>query len=314
MARRSSPQASEGGPDHFKCPRTGAFSALPPRGAGTKGATIPGVARIAGAALTVSVIALGVATLALRREPPEPRRAPARTDRVDALESQVAELKREVEGLRADRRERTGLEAPVRPPAPRQDGEGADPAGIVEGGDELKAIVDDAVERKTELVLDELRVKSDRKPAMDVFASTLALSENQRVATERVVVEGQRDVHAILGTPTYDGTNLMDQLVEIAARGIAEPGKDHGWGLWVARVLSEKIPGTDETYGTRIESVKTGMRATFKRDWSDAQYREFEAWGVDPTEIERVAGSPNEVLLKRVTERARELGAVLPED
>jgi hypothetical protein len=267
--------------------------------------------RVAGVALTLSAIALGVAVLALTRRPPEPPRAPARMDRVEALEAQIAELRREIGILRVAPQERTGPGDAVPQPV-RQHAEG--PAPAADGGEELKAIVDDAVERKTGQVLDEMRVKANKKPAMDVFAATLEMTEEQRALTERVVVEGQKEVHAILATPTYDGTNLMDQLVEIAAKGIAEPGKDHGWGPWLARVLSEKIPGTDDTYGARIETVKGRMRATFKREWSEAQYQEFESWGVDPTEIEKVPGSPNEALFKRVTERARALGADLPAD
>jgi hypothetical protein len=272
------------------------------------------VAKVAGIALALSAVALGVAVVALTRRPPEPPRATARTGRADALASEVAELRREIEILKAGTPARSGSDAPAPPLLPPQAPEGAGQASIVEGGDEIKAIVDDAVERKTEKVLDELRVKENKKPALDVFSSTLELSEGQRVTTERVVVEGQREVHSILATPTRDGTNLMDQLVEIAAKGIAEPGKDHGWGMWVARVLTEKVPGTDETYGARIESVKSGMRATFKREWSEAQYREFEAWGVDPTEIDSVPGGPNEALMRRITERARALGANLPND
>jgi hypothetical protein len=142
----------------------------------------------------------------------------------------------------------------------------------------------------------------------------LELTEEQRAETERVIVEGQRELHRILETPTYDGTSLMDELVEIVARGFAEPGKDHGFGKWFGRVLTEKIPGTDETYATRIESVKNGMRTSFKREWSEAQYREFEEWGVDPTEVQEVPGSPNEALEKRIVERATSLGAEIPAD
>jgi hypothetical protein len=232
---------------------------------------------------------------------------------VTTLASEVLELRRDVETLKMERA-RAGVPLPTLVPPRTEEGSPASPAPATGGGEELKAIVDDAVERKTERVLDEMRIKANKKPAMDVLAATLELSSEQRTVTERVVLEGQRDVHAILGTPTSDGTNLMDQLVEVAARGIAEPGKDHGWGLWVARVLSEKVPGTDQTYGARIEAVKGSMRATFRREWSEAQYREFEAWGVDPTEIEQVAGSPNEGLMKRITDRARALGAVLPND
>jgi len=266
--------------------------------------------KVASIALVLSAVALGLGVVSLRRDDPKPARAPARMDRIDDLETRVAELSREVAALKAGRPQPTewdGTGLPLTPPER--------PANTAtEGPEELKAIVDDAVERKTEKVLDKMRIKTNKKPEIDAFASVLDLSKDQRTFTERVVVEGQRELHAILGTPTADGTNLLDQLVEVAARGMAEPGKNSGFGLWLARVLSEKVPGTDETYGTRIETVKSRMRAAFKREWSEAQYQEFESWGVDPTEIQKVPGSPNEALMKRITERARQLGAVLPED
>ncbi|MHC4411286.1 MAG: hypothetical protein ACYS0F_20065 [Planctomycetota bacterium] len=146
-----------------------------------------------------------------------------------------------------------------------------------------------------------------------MLASTIELTREQRESAERVVVEGQRELHRILGTTTTDGTSLMDELVEIMANGIAQPGKDHGFGRWIGRVMSEKIPGTNDTYATRIEAVKNSMRATFQKEWTAEQYKEFKAWGVDPTEIEKVPGSPNEALRKRIMERAAALGAELRE-
>jgi hypothetical protein len=274
------------------------------------------VMRIAVLALVLSIVALGVAVFAPTRESPPPERAPVRTERVAVLEARIAELSREIESLKADRAGRIPRDSSASPAIPPRtaSGEVARPSELPEADEALKAIVDDAVDRKTGQVIDELRIKADKKPAMDVFASVLELTEEQRAETERVVVEGQRQVHRILGTPTYDGTLLMDELVEIFAKGIAEPGKDHGFGRWLGRVLTEKIPGTDETYATRIESVKSAMRATFKQRWSAAQYSEFEEWGVDPTEIRKVPGSPNEALEKRIVERATALGAQIPDD
>ncbi|MHC4548739.1 MAG: hypothetical protein ACYTEZ_08160 [Planctomycetota bacterium] len=267
-------------------------------------------------ALALSALALGAAVFSLTRESPPPGRAAPRTDRVAAVEAQVAELTRELESLKAQksrpiRRDPSG--GPSGTPHPDA-GDFGSPSDVAEDDPALAAIVDDAVDRKTKRVLDELRIKANKKPAMDVFASMLELTDEQRAATERVVVDGQRQVHAILDTPTADGTNLMNGLVEIVARRIAEPGRDHGFGRWFARIASEKIPGMDETYGARIESVKNAMRATFKRYWSAAQYREFEEWGVDPTEIEKVPGSPNAELWMRIAERARTLGADIPDD
>jgi hypothetical protein len=272
--------------------------------------------RVAGVALVLSAVALAVAIIAPTRESPPPERAPMRMDRVTALEAQVAELTREVESLKAEKAQRIGRDTsgPVAETRPADADDVASPPTVAKGDPELTAIVDDAVDRKTKRVLDELRIKADKKPAIDVFASMLELTPEQRAAAERVVVDGQNQVYAILDTPTVDGTNLMDELVEVFAKGIAEPGKDHGFGRWIGRVLSEKIPRTDETYATRIESVKTAMRTTFKRDWSEAQYKEFEEWGVDPTEIKNVPGSPQKALEKRIIERATSLGADIPDD
>ncbi|MHC4954122.1 MAG: hypothetical protein ACYTGZ_09545 [Planctomycetota bacterium] len=268
-------------------------------------------------ALALSAIALGAAVFALTRESPQSQRAPVRMDRVAELEMQVEELSREVATLRAQRpatvrRERSGS-LPATPGT--EPDEFATPSDVPAEGDEaLAAIVDDAVDRKTKKVLDDMRIKANKKPAMGVFASALELTKEQRAATERVVIEGQRRVHEILNIPTADGDNFMDELVEIVAQGFARPGKDPGFRQLFARIITEKIPGTNETFGARIESVKNDMRTAFKRDWTPAQYKEFEEWGVDPTEIDKVPGSPNEALAKRITQRARELGAEIPEN
>ena len=124
----------------------------------------------------------------------------------------------------------------------------------------------------------------------------------------------QRKLHELLNTPTADGTVLMDELVDIVAKGMAQPGKDHGFGKWIGRLVSETVPGTNTTYATQLESVKTAMRTDFRREWTKEQYREFEEWKVDPTEIQNVADSPNVELMERIKERARTFGADIPDE
>jgi len=274
--------------------------------------------RVGTVALAFSALALGIAVFSLTRESPRPGRDSMRTNRVAALETKVAELTREIESLknRTPHPIRRHTSESGLPPA-GPDAEYREPdvlSGRVQDDKALKAVVDDAVNRKAKQVMDEMRIKANKKPAMEVFAKVLELTAKQRASAERIVVEGQREVGVILDMPTADGTNLKDELIELVALGFAQPGKDHGWRRWFGRVLREKIPGTDETYGARIESVKNAMRATFKREWTDAQYREFAEWKVDPTEIKDVPGSPNAELLKVILERARELGADIPDD
>ena len=75
---------------------------------------------------------------------------------------------------------------------------------------------------------------------------------------------------------------------------------------WVGRVMSEKIPGTDETYGARIEVAKNKVREAFRREFTDKQYAEFEKWGLDPTEIQEIENSPwadiGEIIKQRLLE------------
>jgi len=273
--------------------------------------------KVGGVALILSALALGLALLALTRksESPSSPRAPVRTDRVGDLERRVADLADEVEALKTGRPVGTRAGDFALPSLTGGENAGGqtDNAPRDAETEALKALVDVAVDRKAAQVMEDLRVKADKKPSIGVFASTLDLTPEQRAAAERVIVEGQREIHRILNLPTASGANPMDELVEIFARGIAEPGKDHGFGRWVSRYLTEKIPGTDETYAARTEAVKNEVRASFKRDWSEAQYREFQEWGLDPTEIKDVPGSPNEALFReRIVPRLKELGAEVP--
>lgn len=262
--------------------------------------------------MLLSTAALGFAVFSYTQEPAAaPTRSSTDAKRVAELETKVQELAYEVSTLKAERAAGDGASA-VRSTKPPQLDENGEPMPAAEGDPELAAMVDDAVDRKTKQVMDEMRIKQNKKPEMTVFAQMLELSKEQVAAAERTVVEGQRDVHQILETPTADGRNLMDELVELMAKGIAEPGKDHGWGQWIGSVMSQKVPGTDESYGVRIEAVKTRMRQTFQREWTKEQYAEYQAWGVDPTEIQNVPESPNQILWERIQDRARAMGARIP--
>ena len=100
----------------------------------------------------------------------------------------------------------------------------------------------------------------------------------------------------------------------VVADGMANPGKhpERGKALFT-RIVQEKIPGTDETYAQRVELVKGRLRETFKRELTPKQHGVYEAWEMDPTEIKDIPGSPWKELEGRIVERARQLGAELPQ-
>jgi len=268
----------------------------------------------------ISLLALALALAALALAAFRPAREPAAPPRADGrlrdLQVQVAELKQVVERLAS--RPGEAYDAAPRPvaPAPR-------PADTLSGArtrqaspppeQQLQAMVEEAVSKKTREVVSELEAKKNKKPSMDLFAATLKLTKAQRHDTEQAVLRGQRETYRILEMPTDDGGNLMDELIDVAAKGVVWPGTDHGWGRWIAKVTTRKIPGTNETYAARIERVKDSVRTAIRRTLSKKQYTAFERWGVDPTEIKGVPDSPEKTLEQRVKERIEQLGEQFPD-
>ena len=244
------------------------------------------------------------------------RRSPEDTGRrVAALEREVASLRAALE--RAGARMTPGKENTGEPGSlPAENGGSArEPGGDRVTGNpaSLGALTDDTVDRAAQRVIDKLERHKNKRPDIDLFASELKLTLEQRNKTEEIVADGQHRIHAVLRVPMADGTVLMDEFVEAFAKGMAQPGRDHGVGKLLQRVGSEKIPGTEETFAARIESIKGEMREQFRKAWSKKQYRMYEQWQLDPSEIQNVKNTPNDEAFRRIRERARELGADVPE-
>jgi hypothetical protein len=259
------------------------------------------------AAVAIALIALVVAAMPQATEVAAPSVSDAR---VEALERQLARLSTTVEELNL--RLRTEGAGALGAPGVVASAGSVDPAGSM-AEEQMKAMVDAAVSKKAKEVVSDLEIKQNKKPAIDVLASVLGLDDAQRRLTEAEVIRGQREAYAILDIPTADGGNLMDELVEVAAGSVAFPGTDPGWGAWFVKVITEKIPGSDETYAARIEAVKATVRESFRESWSAEQFAKYREWGVDPIEIQKVPGSPGEELERRFMERARVLGELYPD-
>ncbi|MDP7034263.1 MAG: hypothetical protein QF752_07190 [Planctomycetota bacterium] len=173
--------------------------------------------------------------------------------------------------------------------------------------EEVKEQVDEAVEKKAA----EFRKKMNKEPTLDTFAEVLELSDEQRRVVENEVRKGQGAMREIMEVPLPDGTNFVDELVDIMAESVARPGqKSDRWGQWIGRLMFEKVPGTNETYGQRLEEVKNSVRSAFRETMSEEQYREFVEWEMDPTDIEEIEDSPWADIETRVQERAEAMKAL----
>lgn len=279
--------------------------------------------------LFLAVAAVGVAGYVVTRAPADGAEVDAR---LLAVEDQLSRVEAELGALRAANRPPPSLMGlsptagqPLEEPAAlgvastarrtaESDAAETDAPLAREDGAEagaLRELVDQAVEKKAA----QMRAMAVKKPTLDSFAEVLELDEEQREEVARDVVASQQEIRTILEIPAEDGTVFLDELVDILAGGIAKPGsgKERGAALF-GRLMSEKVPGTDETYAMQAEAVKARLRASFQRAFNSRQYATFETWRMDPTEIKDIPGSPWKDLEGRVVERARALGAKLPGD
>lgn len=280
--------------------------------------------RITGLALLISLVALGIAAWAATRPGQEPGESAARLDALDARLERVETALRERDGpdeptlvgLSAGRGAGVSGTAPAveRSPGPVRSAPGLGGPETEEQGEaqeQIRELVDEAVEKKAA----ELRNMQDKKPTFGAFSETLGLSEAQQEIVSRGVVQAQHEIRAILDTPAADGTNFLDELVEVMAEGMARPGEKTGRGMKLfGRLLTEEVPGTSETYAARAEHAKDRLRETLRRELTPQQHALYEAWQMDPSEIREVENSPWKEIEGRVIERAKDLGADLPDD
>ncbi len=226
--------------------------------------------------------------------------------RLAAVEEDVARVDRVVSESEADVPGLEGRPDVISLPSPEMTEEDKAEAEL-----KLQALVDEAVEKKAAI----LQTMRNKKPSIDAFSETLGLTEEQRAATEAEVLRGQREIRALLDTVSDEGTNFLDEVVNVLATGMAKPGQAGAeWGKLFQKLVTERVPGTNQTYAERAEAVKQTVRDAFRRDMTKPQYARFEAWQMDPTEVQGIEGSPWEEVMPLVIERAREMGADIPDD
>jgi len=179
---------------------------------------------------------------------------------------------------------------------------------IAQADQTLSAEIAERVEEVVEEKVDEFEKKQNKKPTLAVFTEVLKLSDKQSRIVDEEVWIAQKEVRNILETPMADGSILIDDLVDVIAYGEAKhPEAGPRFIKWLGRVMTEKIPGTDVTYGANIEVIKNNTREAFRNEFTEEQYAEFESWGVDPTEIKEIEDSPWADLEARVKQRLLKL-------
>jgi len=148
----------------------------------------------------------------------------------------------------------------------------------------------------------EAKAGEEKKPPLSQVAAVLGLAESQRDGMREAVLAGQREVIDMLRRPMADGKVPLDEIFDVF---LDEPEKAKARApALFGMLLTEKISGTDETYGAHWEGLKKRAVETFARDLTPEQFREYEKMGLDPLEIQ-VPGSPWVEVLQEAFQRRR---------
>ncbi|MHC4821178.1 MAG: hypothetical protein ACYTDX_05605, partial [Planctomycetota bacterium] len=144
-----------------------------------------------------------------------------------------------------------------------------------------------------------------KKPPLDQFVALLDLGPVQKDVVQRAVREGQEQTIALLRTPMSDGSVPLERLMNLFIDPPESPEKQRAAMLDLFGTLAtENYPGSDETYGTRLEAVKKRTSETFKRHFTAEQSKEYDRMGQDPLEIQ-IPDSPWGEVFKEAMERRK---------
>jgi len=121
-----------------------------------------------------------------------------------------------------------------------------------------------------------------KRPLADV-SKDLGLTPEQEDQMADLINTSQRTVFGILITPRNDGTNILDDFVD--AMRDPEHMEEKGKAI-LLKVFTEKIPGTDEAYLSRIMLEKHSLNEEFRKILSEDQMKKYERLGQDPHDIQ----------------------------
>jgi hypothetical protein len=130
---------------------------------------------------------------------------------------------------------------------------------------------------------------AEKKPPLSQFAAQLELDDSQREIVHRAVVSGQEEVIGILRTATAGGRVPLDDILK-AFTEKPEENRDRVMEVF-GMLATEKVPGSAETYAQRMDAVKKSTAETFRRSFTQDQFKAYEKMGQDPLEIQ-VEDSP----------------------
>ena len=156
-----------------------------------------------------------------------------------------------------------------------------DPANLPEG---MEAFIRETAreEIQQEIQRREKKAKLNRKPLLKKLVEELELDPATEYQVAEAVNMAKDESFRLFKLNRTDGGNFVDDF----AGALRSPNRDEeAKRVWV-RLLSEKIPGSDETFVARYEQMKAGVNDTIKSLLFEEQWKAYQGLVMDPVQIQ----------------------------
>jgi hypothetical protein len=207
-----------------------------------------------------------------------------RLDRVEAKQKEavarktVEELQEQVKSAeKKAAAAAVAAEAAAKRPPPAAPAPAAAPANLEEDIEKIvEAKLEEKMQKKGKGGLGE-----DRKMPIFDLAKELSLDPAQQTKVTAIANTAKKEIFDILKTPRPDGTNVADELLTAFTSG------DQAAVQKVfARVITEKIPGTDTPYITAVGRVQEKANQGLSVAMGGDAYSKYQGMNLKPENIE----------------------------
>jgi hypothetical protein len=179
--------------------------------------------------------------------------------------------------------------------------------GAVAAGADPDAL-DAAVAKKVDEKMAESNKKKggifgdDNKRPLTEISKELGLTEQQEDMMATAIDASQREMFALITTPRTDGTNILDEVVE--AFKDPENAQQKAQAAFL-KLFTDRIPGSDETYLSRIMKEKEALNGEFGKFLTEEQMKKYTRLGQDPHEIQTGFDPYGQYMAERLQDRPK---------
>ncbi|MBI5779175.1 MAG: serine/threonine protein kinase [Planctomycetes bacterium] len=120
-----------------------------------------------------------------------------------------------------------------------------------------------------------------KKGAFEDWARFLSLTEEQKNQAKPIIIASQTEALNVLTAPRADGTNAFSELSKLDDPALTQEDKQ----ARIARILSLQVPGTQDTYLSKLTNIKLNMDMKLKRILSEEQFQKYKRKNLDVFDV-----------------------------